>query len=317
MTNLETLRGKRVLVVASTGGHLAQAVKWAKRLGFAEGSLFVTFDAPQSRSLLNSANLHFVPYVAPRDYASLLKAAYKMMRLPGLNNFDAIVSTGAGLALACLPISWTRRIPFYYIESVSRFSGPSLTGRLIETIPGVNRYTQHEGYSASKWELVESLLNSYRLDPDLGLGDNDRPLRVLVSLGTIKPYRFDRIIDALTPALSSLDSVVWQLGVTHRKDLPGEVCDQLDAESFASHSQKADVVVTHAGVGTLMSLLDLGKKPLVMARRSAYGEHVDDHQLQVTEKLASLGLVSSFTSPISRKSLLEVANSRIVAREVL
>lgn len=317
MKDLETLRGKRVLIVASTGGHLAQAVKWSKRLGFAEGSLFVTFDAPQSRSLLTSANHHFVPYVAPRDYVSLSKAAYQMLRLPGLNDFDAIVSTGAGLALACLPISWTRRIPFYYIESVSRFSGPSLTGRLIQAVPAVNRYAQHEGYATSKWQLVESLLNSYRLDQGSESAEGDRPLKVLVSLGTIKPYRFDRMIDALKPALGSLDSVVWQLGVTHRQDLRGEVFDQLDADSFAFHSENADVVVTHAGVGTLMSLLDSGKKPLVMARRSAYGEHVDDHQLQVTEKLDSLGLISSFMLPINRKKLLEVANSRIVTREIL
>ncbi|MDR7160112.1 glycosyltransferase [Arthrobacter sp. BE255] len=315
MKNLELLRGKRVLIVASTGGHLTQAVKWFKRLGFAPDSMFVTFDSAQSRSLLRDLPHYYVPYVAPRDYRSLLLATFKMLSRESGRDYEAIVSTGAGLALACLPISWVKRKKFYYIESVSRFQGPSLTGRIIERIPGVRRFTQHAGYASPKWRLAESLLTSYRAESKESTAPEDRPLRIFVSLGTIKPYRFDRIIDGLRPAISPMDQVVWQVGDTTRDDLPGEVFSHVDAEDFADHSSNADVVVTHAGVGTLMALLDAGKKPLVMARRAEHDEHVDDHQLQVTEKLDSLGLISSFSDTVSRDTLLELANSHIVSSD--
>lgn len=315
MKDLESLRGKRILIMASTGGHLAQAVKWSKRLQLSPDSLFVTFDSAQSRSLLERFDHYFVPYVAPRDYKSLVKATIMLLKRDDLHKFDAIISTGAGLALASLPISWIKRRDFYYIESVSRFSGPSLTGRLLQGVRGVKRYSQHDGYPASKWTLVESLLTSYRAEEPSIPKLEDRPLRIFVSLGTIRPYRFDRIIDALGSAIKPGDEVTWQLGDTDRRDLPGDVFDHVDAEAFSRYCAEADVVVTHAGVGTLMSLLDAGQKPLVMARRSSLDEHVDDHQLQVTERLESLGLISSFDSDVSRETLLKLAGSRIVSAE--
>lgn len=55
----------RQLLVASTGGHLAQIVKWAPRIGAAEDSLWVTFESPQSESLLDGRRVLKVPYVAP------------------------------------------------------------------------------------------------------------------------------------------------------------------------------------------------------------------------------------------------------------
>lgn len=317
MKNLELLHGKRVLVVASTGGHLTQAVKWARRLGFAADSMFVTFDSAQSRSLLQNTPHYFVPYVAPRDYKALLIATMKILNQEKGRDYEAIISTGAGLALACLPISWVKNKQFYYIESVSRFVGPSLTGRIMQRIPRVKRFTQHPSYASPKWRLAESLLTSYRAENRDSSELQDKPLRIFVSLGTIKPYRFDRIIDGLRPALSPHDEVIWQVGDTTRDDLPGQVFSHVNAEDFANHSSDADVVVTHAGVGTLMALLDAGKKPLVMARTAELEEHVDDHQLQVTEKLDSLGLISSFEETVSRKTLLELANSEILSSDEL
>jgi predicted glycosyltransferase len=53
----------------------------------------------------------------------------------------------------------------------------------------------------------------------------------------------------------------------------------------------ARYVVCHAGSGIIAAALRTGRRPIVMPRRRASGEHVDDHQLQIVEKLAQAGLV--------------------------
>lgn len=53
----------------------------------------------------------------------------------------------------------------------------------------------------------------------------------------------------------------------------------------------ADVVVTHAGVGSILCARREGHVPLVVPRRGDLGEHVDDHQLELTRALAEHGTV--------------------------
>src|SRR3954467_2268478 len=80
---LRSLRGLRLLVVASTGGHLAQAVQWHQRLGAAPQSHFVTFASRQSESLLGQYPHSYVPYVAPRDVRGVVRALKRVDKLVG------------------------------------------------------------------------------------------------------------------------------------------------------------------------------------------------------------------------------------------
>jgi UDP-N-acetylglucosamine transferase subunit ALG13 len=54
--------------------------------------------------------------------------------------------------------------------------------------------------------------------------------------------------------------------------------------------READVVVAHAGVGTALAAFEVGKCPLLVPRRLALGEHVDDHQTEVAGELGGRGL---------------------------
>ncbi len=55
--------------------------------------------------------------------------------------------------------------------------------------------------------------------------------------------------------------------------------------------REASAVVCHAGVGTILSALGTGKQPIVLPRLRQYGEHVDDHQLQITRAFANRAIV--------------------------
>jgi beta-1,4-N-acetylglucosaminyltransferase len=59
----------------------------------------------------------------------------------------------------------------------------------------------------------------------------------------------------------------------------------------------ARIVITHAGVGSVLLALMNKKRPVVVPREARYGEVVDDHQVQFAERLARDALVTLVTDP--------------------
>jgi len=280
-TLAQSLSGQKVLLVASTGGHLTQLHRLQQSWNLAEGSRWVTFDKPQSRALVADDAHSFIPYISPRDLRGVLDGRRRIEAILKAESFDAVISTGAAIALSSHPLALRKGIRSVYIESVSRLAGPSLSGRLLSLLPGIELYAQHPGYP-SRWVNEFSILDTY---PERVADGSVVPGRVFVTLGTIAPYRFDSLVDAVSSALAPNTDVVWQLGVTDRIDLPGIMHDELDAAQFAAEIGQADLVITHAGVGTVVSLLDAGKPMLVVPRRRSRREHVDDHQTQISDAL--------------------------------
>jgi UDP-N-acetylglucosamine transferase subunit ALG13 len=71
----------------------------------------------------------------------------------------------------------------------------------------------------------------------------------------------------------------------------------MDANDFEFAARSADVVVSHAGVGSLLGLLDIGIFPVLVIRRKWRSEHVDDHQQQIARLAARLGVARSVEAP--------------------
>lgn len=65
----------------------------------------------------------------------------------------------------------------------------------------------------------------------------------------------------------------------------------LSPDQFTEMIGNADLVISHAGAGTLIQVLGAGKIPVVMPRHQQYSEHVDDHQVELVKALASEGRV--------------------------
>lgn len=55
--------------------------------------------------------------------------------------------------------------------------------------------------------------------------------------------------------------------------------------------KKADVIVTHAGAGSIIRCLTNGKIPVVVPRLRQFKEHVNDHQLDLARGLARRGKI--------------------------
>jgi len=307
------LQGERAILVASTGGHLAQLLRLRRRLDIASDPLWVTFDHPQSRSLLADERTLFVPYIAPRDYVGVIRGFRQLYRALSDEPYDCMISTGAAIALSALPVARLAGRRAIYLESIARFDGPSLSGRMLRMLRCAELYTQYESWAAPPWQFAGSLLEGYEVRSRGSL--LDRPLRVFVTLGTIKPYRFDRMVDAVRNALPHDADVVWQLGATRREDLPGATLELTDDRRFQELIEWADVVVTHAGVGTVLLTLSAGKVPVVAARDGALGEHVDSHQRQLVEYLREFGLAVAPALTELSGDHLRLAAGRIVRSE--
>lgn len=304
--------GKQLLI-ASTGGHLAQLVRWTQTIGAADDSLWVTFSSPQSESLLAGRRVLHVPYVAPRDYWGATKAFSRVMKEIDWRQerFSSAVSTGAAVALSGLAAARLHRVPCFYFESISRVNGPSLTGRILSLDPGIHTFCQYQSWSTGRWKYRPSLFEAYTSIPKAPIVHP----KLFVTLGTIHPYRFDALIDAIIETGMANAKTIWQLGCTERDDLPGRVSAQMSAPEFDACARQADVVITHSGVGTIMHLLEMGIHPVVVPRRAERNEHVDDHQAQIAGLLAANKIATVTEAPdLTRSKILE-ASARFVETE--
>lgn len=74
--------------------------------------------------------------------------------------------------------------------------------------------------------------------------------------------------------------------------------------------READVVITHAGVGSILCARREGHVPLVVPRRHELGEHVDEHQAELTRALTKRGTVIAVWDTAKLADLAATAPAR-------
>jgi UDP-N-acetylglucosamine:LPS N-acetylglucosamine transferase len=118
-----------VLFVSSSGGHLAQLVAlrpwWTGRRRH-----WITFRTPDAESLLAGETVDWAYHPTTRHLGNLLRNTVLAARTLHRYRPDAIVSTGAGVALPFFVLGWLVGIPTVYIEVYDRIETPTLTARL-------------------------------------------------------------------------------------------------------------------------------------------------------------------------------------------
>jgi UDP-N-acetylglucosamine--N-acetylmuramyl-(pentapeptide) pyrophosphoryl-undecaprenol N-acetylglucosamine transferase len=300
------------LLVASTGGHLKQLHRLHRRVSAVHEPIrWATFDTPQSRSLLEGEDVDFVRFVGGRDPANVLRnlpAANRILRRHGVTT---VVSTGSAMALPFFALGRARRLRCHYIESAARSDGPSISARMISRIPGVRLYTQYPSWADERWRYRGSVFDSFEPAAEQPA---DRIAKVVVTLGTFKDYGFERLVRRLLEVLPPEAEVLWQTGDTDTSGLGVDGHHAIPERELIAAMREADVVVAHAGVGTALAALEVGRRPLLVPRRLAHGEHVDDHQIQIAEELARRGLALSVEADeLSYGDLLAAASGRVAA----
>jgi UDP-N-acetylglucosamine transferase subunit ALG13 len=271
--------------------------------------IWVTFETGLSRTMLDGQEVNFVRYTKPRDYAGVVRLMVDAEQLTRRRKVDRVVSTGANLALSFLPSTLTRHRAYHYVESAARADGPSATGRVMVRTPGVRRYAQYPWFDSRHWLHVGSVFDSFRPGECRA-----RPIRrAVVTAGTTDSYGFRRLFERACEVLPAEAEVLWQTGSTDVSGLQRvQGRPQVPAAELALAIRDADIVISHAGAGSALTALEMGRFPVLVPRESAYGEHVDDHQKQVARELDRRGLASH--CPVERldiEKLLEAASRSV------
>jgi UDP-N-acetylglucosamine:LPS N-acetylglucosamine transferase len=121
---------QRILLVASSGGHLLQLRQLAS-LWTREERSWVTFQRSDAESMLAGEAVTWAYHPTNRNTINALRNLWLAWRLIRRERPRAIVTTGAGVAVPFAIIGRLAGIKVVYIESMARVATPSLTGRLI------------------------------------------------------------------------------------------------------------------------------------------------------------------------------------------
>lgn len=115
---------------------------------------------------------------------------------------------------------------------------------------------------------------------------------IFVSVGT--QLAFDRMIKAVDQwaGKRGRKDVFAQVGPTEYSARHIEAVPFISPKDCMTKMRAADVIVAHAGMGSIIGALELGKPILIMPRRADLGEHRNDHQLATARRFAELGKVA-------------------------
>lgn len=116
---------------------------------------------------------------------------------------------------------------------------------------------------------------------------------IFVTLGT-QDKPFTRLLEAIQKQIDNgniKDKVIVQAGYTmfHSSDM--EIYDLINMERFDKLIKDCDILITHGGVGNILTGLKYNKKIIAATRLKKYGEHTNDHQLQIVDKFADEGYI--------------------------
>ena len=298
---LDSIKGKVALFVVSSGGHLQEAILLGNLLGISPDSHYVTHRNPQTLSLLKERSSYFVENIESRAWLKLLKISPLIFKISRHLKYDLIISTGAAIAVSAIPLHIFLGKSYYYFESLTRVKSPSLTGKILEFIPSIRKFSPSARNFNSRWSIGPNILESYTVGRRNSVPEK---IKILVTLGTISNYRFDRLIDHVLKITQEDDQIIWQLGSTLRSDLPGQVHSTIPKEQLLELAKNSDIVFSHCGIGTLLDLLDIGVRPIVLTRLARFGEHIDDHQSEAVKIFTQLDLVEELGEEMTRNAIL-------------
>ena len=131
---------------------------------------------------------------------------------------------------------------------------------------------------------------------------------IFVTLGSQK-FQFNRIlieIDQLIEDKYITENVFAQTGYSDYEPKHYKYKKFLNRDEFSEIMSQSDTVITHGGTGAIIGAVKKGKKVVAIPRLSKYGEHVDDHQLQIVNQFSNMNLIIKCMDVSDLKQSLDV-----------
>lgn len=116
---------------------------------------------------------------------------------------------------------------------------------------------------------------------------------ILVMLGT-QNNSFHRLLEEIDKLVEKgiiNDEIIVQAGYTKYNSKNMKILGLMPKEELEKYQEDADLIITHGGVGSIVSSIEKGKKVIAIPRLHEYQEHVNDHQIEIVEKYSSENLI--------------------------
>lgn len=116
---------------------------------------------------------------------------------------------------------------------------------------------------------------------------------IFVMLGT-QNNSFHRLLEEIDKLIENQtidENVIVQAGYTkyQSKSEKMKIINFISREELDKLEEEANFIITHGGVGSIITSLEKGKKVIAVPRLHEYGEHVNDHQKEIVEKFHKEG----------------------------
>jgi len=134
---------------------------------------------------------------------------------------------------------------------------------------------------------------------------------ILVLLGT-QDNSFHRLLDKIQELIDKKiikEEVVVQAGRTKYESKDMKIFSLVSQDKLKELTEKADIVITHGGVGSIVMSLKMGKKVIAVPRLSTFGEHVNDHQIQIVDSFDKQGFLIGVIELDNLEKALEKAKT--------
>lgn len=121
---------------------------------------------------------------------------------------------------------------------------------------------------------------------------------ILLTVGT-QDKQFLRLLKIVDNAITKgvvKEEVVAQIGYTKFESNNIKTYKFMSSKKLDEYIEKADLIVTHGGVGILTTALMKKKKVFAISRLKMFKEHVNDHQEQLVNKFYKLGYIKKIES---------------------
>ena len=116
---------------------------------------------------------------------------------------------------------------------------------------------------------------------------------ILVMLGT-QNNSFHRLLEEVEKNIENgtiQEDVIVQAGYTKFESKNMQIFDLIPKEKLEELQEKANLIITHGGVGSIISSIEKDKKVIAVPRLHEFGEHVNNHQKEIVKDFNDKGYI--------------------------
>ena len=130
---------------------------------------------------------------------------------------------------------------------------------------------------------------------------------IVILLGTQK-YSFHRLLEEVQRCIDNgtiKQEVIVQAGGTQFFSKEMKIFTLIEQNELEKLIEKADIIITHGGVGSIVNGVKLHKKVIAVPRYKKYGEVANDHQVQIINTFAKEGFIIGLNDVSELESALK------------